>query len=119
MLSSCWFSFHLTSLSSLGPNLEEAEAWTEAGLRPSWAALAEEQRNKLPDKVNCKRVAEVRQCGFSDGGVKKQKHEARSSRMASDQRTVTARGAAESRTDLEDTQPRFESQLCYILSPCL
>lgn len=97
MLSSCWFSFHLTRLSSLGPNLEEAEAWTEAGLRPSWAALAEGQRNKLPDKVNCKRVAGVRQCGFSDGGVKKQKHEARSSRMASDQRTVTARGAAESR----------------------
>lgn len=119
--------FSPTKLSSLGTNVEETESWTDAGSRHHWAALAEGQRNKLQDKVNCKRVSEVRQWGFSGG--KQKEAEVRgsrrkcreSSRIALDQSTVTARGCGVvvKSTDLEDTQPRSESQLRHILSPCL
>lgn len=42
----------------------------------SLAALTEGQRTKLQDTVNCKRVSEVRQCGFSGGCREKQRQEA-------------------------------------------
>ena len=88
--------FSPTKLSSLGTNVEETESWTDAGSRHHWAALAEGQRNKWQDKVNCKRVSEVRQWGFSGGSRKKQRQEAHgenveSSRIALDQSTVNSK----------------------------